>query len=217
MMDKQVNEASHDDDKRALYMGITEAEALTGIPNATLKRYILNHPQFIHFKKMGREYRIRITEIEKLKIIRKLYNEGHKMDVVNEKLGAEGLPITITSNSEEGLNMISVNEEVAELKTMLALQNQLLQQVVLKLDDVEKERVERERLLLQEIQESNQLYQQNIGEVKQLLNRHESERVSELRLSMEEVSATVEVIKKEVELKQEAARNKSWWQKLLGR
>ena len=60
------------------------------------------------------------------------------MDVVNEKLEAEGLPITITSNSEEGLNLISVNEEVAELKTMLALQNQLLQQVVLKLDNVEK-------------------------------------------------------------------------------
>jgi hypothetical protein len=213
MMDKQVNEASHDDSE---YMGITEAEALTGIPNATLKRYILNHAQFIHFKKMGREYRISITEIEKLKIIRKMYNEGHKMDVVNEKLEAEGLPITITSNSEEGLNLISVNEEVAELKTVLALQNQLLQQVVLKLDDVEKERVERERLLLQEIQESNQLYQQNIGEVKQLLNRHESERVSELRLRMEEVSASVEVINPEVEVEQEAARNKSWWQKLKG-
>ena len=82
---------------------------------------------------------------------------------------------------------------------------------------LKKGRVERERLLLQEIQESNQLYQQNIGEVKQLLNRRESERVSELRLSMEEVSATVEVIRKEVELKQEAARNKSWWQKLLRR
>jgi len=216
-MNKQVNEASHDNDKKAVYMGITEAEALTGIPNATLKRYILNHPQFIHFKKRGREYRIRITEIEKLKIIRKLYNDGHRMDVVNEKLEAEGLPITITSNSEEGLNMISVNEEVAELKTMLALQNQLLQQVVLKLDVVEKERVERERLLLQELQESNHLYKQNIGELKQLLNRHESERISELRLGMEEVSATVEVIKKEVELKQEAARNKSWWQKVLGR
>ena len=213
-MNKQVNDASQND---SLYLSITEAEVLTGIPNATLKRYILNHPQFIHFKKMGREYRIRSTEIEKLRIIRKLYNDGHKMDAVNEKLEAEGLPVTITSNSEEGLNLISVNEEVAELKTMLALQNQLLQQIVLKLNDVEKERVERERLLLQEIQVSNQHYQQNIGEVKQLLNRRESERVSELRLNMEEVSATVEVIKKEVELKQEAALNKSWWQKLLRR
>ena len=214
MMNKQVNGASLND---AVYIGITEAEALTGIPNATLKRYILNHPQFIHFKKIGREYRIRITEIEKLKIIRKLYNDGHKMDVVNEKLATEGLPITITSNSEDGLNLISVNEEVAELKSMLVLQNQLLQQVVLKLDDVEKERVERERLLLQELQESNQLYQQNIGELKLLLNRHESERVSNLRVSMEEVSATVEGIKKEVELKEEAARNKSWWQKISRR
>ncbi len=209
MMDKRVN----DDYKNVEYIGITEAETLTGIPNATLKRYILNHPQFIHFKKMGREYRIRITEIEKLKVIRKLYNEGHKMEVVNEKLEAEGLPVTITSNSEEGLNLISVNEEVAELKNMLTLQNQLLQQVVLKLDDVEKERVERERLLLQEIQESNQLYKQNIGEVKQLLNRHESERVSELRLSMEEVSATVEVLKEEVE----AERKKGFFQKLFSK
>ena len=49
MMDKQVNEASHDD---SVYMGITEAEALTGIPNKlTRERYILNHPQFIHFKR----------------------------------------------------------------------------------------------------------------------------------------------------------------------
>ena len=212
-MDKQVNEASHD---VAVYMGITEAEALTGIPNATLKRYILNHANSSILRRWEGNTESGITEIEKLKIIRKMYNEGHKMDVVNEKLEAEGLPITITSNSEEGLNLISVNEEVAELKTVLALQNQLLQQVVLKLDDVEKERVERERLLLQEIQESNQLYQQNIGEVKQLLNRHESERVSELRLRMEEVSASVEDINTEVEVEQEAARNKSWWQKLKG-
>jgi len=152
--------------------------------------------------------------VETLKTIRNLYSEGHKREAVDEYLRGSGVPVTITVDSEDGgKSLVHINEEVAELKNMLALQNQLLQKVILKLDDVEKERVERERLLLQEIQESNQLHQQEIGEVKQLLNRHESERVSELRLSMEEVSVSVEVLKEELE----EERKKGFFQKLFGR
>jgi Fic family protein len=52
-MSGQINndQVNKDNDK---YISISEAEKLTGIPNATLKRYMLNHSEFIQFRKKGR-------------------------------------------------------------------------------------------------------------------------------------------------------------------
>ena len=48
-----------------------------------------------------------------------------------------------------------------------------------------------------EKEELKESFHQEIGELKQLLNRHESEKISELRVSLEEVSASVAVLKEE--------------------
>jgi hypothetical protein len=139
------------------YISISEAEELTGIPNATLKRYMLNHSEFIQFKKQGREYRIKITELEKLKLIRKFYNEGLKKEAVNERLVTEGIPVTITLNESEDKSLVSVNEELAELKNMLKMQ-----------------------------MEFNLHLLQELHELKQMVNRKEAEMIQELRNSMKQ-------------------------------
>jgi hypothetical protein len=156
-MSEQVNndQVNKDNDK---YISISEAEQLTGIPNATLKRYMLNHSEYIQFRKKGREYRLKITELDKLKLIRKLYNEGLKREDVNERLEAEGIPVTITLDEYENKSLISVNEEIAELKKLLNMQMQFNQH------------------LLKEVQE-----------LKQIVNRKEAEMIQELRNSMQEV------------------------------
>lgn len=151
----QVNNQVNDQVNK--YISISESEQLTGIPNATLKRYILNHSEFIQFKKQGREYRIKVTELEKLKLIRKLYNEGLKREDVNERLEAEGIPVTITLDEAEEKGLISVNEEIAEMKKLLNMQMQFNQH------------------LLKEVQE-----------LKRIVNRKEVEMIQELRNSMQE-------------------------------
>lgn len=139
------------------YISISKAEELTGIPNATLKRYVLNHSEFIQFKKQGREYRIKVTELEKLKLIRKLYNEGLKKEAVHERLVAEGIPVTIIVNESEDKSLVFVNEELTELKNMLKMQ-----------------------------MEFNQHLLQELHELKQMVNRKEAEMIQELRNSMKQ-------------------------------
>lgn len=165
MMNEQVTV----DTGKPYFISISEAETMTGIPNATLKRYVLNHPQFITYKKEGREYRVLLSDIEKLKRIRQLYNDGLKKDAVNERLEADGLPVTLTSYSEEGADLVSMNEEMEEMKRLLRVQTEYIQRVDQRFEG-----------LMQGLQ---QLSKEN-AELKHLLNRKESEAVNSLWQSL---------------------------------
>ena len=167
MMNEQVT--ADTDTRKPYFISISEAETMTGIPNATLKRYVLNHPQFITYKKEGREYRILLSDMEKLKRIRQLYNDGLKKDGVNERLEADGLPVTLTSYSEEGADLVSMNEEMEEMKCLLRVQTEYIQRVDQRFEG-----------LMQGLQ---QLSKEN-AELKHLLNRKESEEVASLRQSL---------------------------------
>ena len=103
--------------------------------------------------------------------------------------------------------MISINEEVQELKNMFSVQQENMLQMQMQFNQKLVPQIEEEKKELKEA------FHQEIGELKQLVNRHESERVSELRLSLEEAAASVEVIKEELV----AERMKSLWQKLFGK
>ena len=215
------------DHKNNVYIGVTEACEMIGYDRSTLIRHLKKHAHFVTWKMRGKEYRILLDDIDKLKTIKKYYDVENDGDAVNERLEKEGFSVTIVYNSEEDASVVLVNEELQEMKKLLQLVYQKSeadkQELLQKIEEVERERVERERLLLQERQESEHLHQQEIGEVKQLLNHQEAKRVSELRSNleeskraMEEVSASVEVLKEEVKA-MEAGRKKGFFQKLFGR
>ena len=138
------------------FIGVPEASEYTNIPPETLKRYLLNHESFLNFKKEGRRYKIAVESLEILKKIREWYSEGLMKEDVNERLSEEGVPITITVHESEEKRLVSVNEELEEMKNMLKTQMQFNQ------------------YLLKEVQE-----------LKQIVNRREAAMIQELRNSMQ--------------------------------
>ena len=169
------------------HLSLKELVELVDIPENSCKRYMLEHEEFVRFDKVHNRYRIHASAVETIKTIRRLYGDGLKREAVDEYLRGSGMPVTLTVDSEEsGTALINVNSEVAELKSMMKLQMEFNQRLVQQMEEREKERVERERRLLQEIQESNQLHQQEISDLKTLVNRKESEEISSLRKSLED-------------------------------
>lgn len=161
------------------------------------------HEEFVRFDKVHNRFRIHVSAVETLKTIRRLYGEGYKREAVDEYLRGLGLPVTITVDDKEGTDLVSINQEVQELKNMFRVQQENMLQMQMQFNQKLVQQMEVEKKELKEA------FYQEIGELKQLVNRHESEKISELRVSMEEVSASVEVLKEE--------RKKGFFQKLFGR
>ncbi|WP_077624414.1 MerR family transcriptional regulator [Sediminibacillus massiliensis] len=199
-MSKQMDgQAEEKDRNNTNYVSISEASEWTKIPNATLKRYILNHEHIINFKKHGREYRVRVSDLEKLKLIRKLYSEGLKKEAVNERLESEGLPVTITLPSgNEGRNgLISVNQELHELKNNFKSYMQLQEQ----------KRQEEMRLIQEKF---SQLEQDNL-ELKRIINERDVRMIDHMNKSMEETKKSYE------EAAAAKGQQKGFWKRLFQR
>lgn len=191
-----MNVHMNDEGENTDYISISEAERLTGIANATLKRYVLNHSHFVPHKKQGREYRIRLSDIETLKLIRKYYVSGLKREDINLKLEAGGLPITYTSNDSEGTELISVNETVQEVNRKLDLLMQFNQHL---LNERENDKLEREAerdATRKELQEVKALLDSSVQLQQEALHVHQ-EALQERDKALAEVSTTLAVMQEE--------------------
>ncbi|MFC5591535.1 hypothetical protein ACFPRA_21855 [Sporosarcina soli] len=124
---------------------------------------------------------------------------------MDEYLRGSGVPVTITLDNKEGTDLTSINDDLQELKNMFRVQQENMMQMQMQYNQKLFHQIEEEKNQLKEV------FHQEIGELKRLVNRHESERVSELRLSLEETAASAEVMKEELV----AERKKSLWQKLF--
>ena len=91
-------------------------EALPEIPENSLKRYLLEHQNTWKFEKEHNRYKVHASDIEKLKLIRRFYSEGLKKEEVNAKLDEAGIPIVITFDSDEDQSLVSVNQELTDMK-----------------------------------------------------------------------------------------------------
>lgn len=189
------------------YLSMKQLTELLEIHGSTIKGYMDKHPEFIKFDKVQNRYRIHVSAVETLKTIRRLYSEGLKREDVDEYLRSSGVPITIAVDEKKGTGLISLNKEVQELKNMFNVQQDNMLQMQMQFNQKIVRQIEQEKKELKEA------FHQEIGELKHLVNLHESERISELRLSLEEAAASVEVNKEELV----ADRKISLWQKLFGR
>jgi len=198
------------------YLTLKQLQSLVEIPENSLKRYIQEHGEFINYDKQHNRYRIHVSAVETIKTIRKLYGDGFKKEAVTEHLLDAGVPVTITVDSEEGKDLISVNEELQQMKEMM-------------------------QLFFKKTEEDKKELLQEIAELKQLLNRRNADEVANLRKSLEDKKGDAESREKEKEreqqemlskieeatdkaikdainsYKEESEGNKSWLQKLFGK
>lgn len=172
-------------------------EALPEIPENSLKRYIQEHQEYLDFKKEHNRYKVHVSEIEKLTIIRQLYSAGLKKEEVNDKLEASGIPVTITYNVDESKSLVSVNHELTDMKKLVSFLVQQNEQSRLQQNKVK----EQNKHLIHEVQE----LKDTIEEIRQtLVNEYERETETEALLrdsllatqkSIEEVASSIEAKK----------------------
>jgi hypothetical protein len=172
-------------------------EALSDIPENSLKKYLQEHEEFLDFKKENNRYKIHVSEIEKLKLIRQYYAAGLKKEEVTAKLKESGVPITITYDANENRSLISVNNELADMKKLVSF---LVQQN------------EQSRIQHNKVKEQNQLLIEEVHELKHSIE----EIITEQKMEYEKVTSLLERIAatQEVAISMEA---KKWkWQRLFG-
>ena len=176
-------------------------EALPEIPENSLKRYIQEHQEYLDFKKEHNRYKVHVSEIEKLTIIRQLYSAGLKKGR-NDKLEESGIPITITYHADENKSLVSVNHELTDMKKLVSFLVQQNEQSRLQQNKVK----EQNKQLIHEVQE----LKGTIEEIKQtLINKNERETEIEalFRDSLLATQKSIEEVASSIEVK----KNKALW------
>lgn len=182
-------------------------EALPEIPENSLKRYLLEHQEYLDVRKEHNRYKVHASDIEKLKLIRQFYSEGLKKEEVNAKLDEAGIPIVITFDSDEDQSLVSVNQELTDMKKLVSFLVQQNEQSRIQQNKVK----EQNQQLIHEVQEMKQL----IEEMREEQDRkHESERAL-LRESILATQKTMEQVASSVEAKK--GRWKRLWNRLFGK
>lgn len=92
------------------WLTVTDIEKKTGIPDATVRRYIRNHGHNFKIKKKGKSYLVASDSVELMKTIREWYAEGKQAEQVEDKLSKSGIPMTITVTDDEQNVTVQVTE-----------------------------------------------------------------------------------------------------------
>ena len=182
-------------------------EALPEIPENSLKRYLLEHQEYLDVRKEHNRYKVHASDIEKLKLIRQFYSEGLKKEEVNAKLDEAGIPIVITLDSNEDQSLVSVNQELTDMKKLVSFLVQQNEQSRIQQNKVK----EQNQQLIHEVQEMKQLIEEMREEQER---KHESERAL-LRESILATQKTMEQVASSVEAKK--GRWKRLWNRLFGK
>lgn len=117
------------------HLPLSAYSKLTDIPGPTLKRYALNHSDYIDVRKVGTEYRISYDSLDVIKFIRECYQSGKKRLAVNEALEASNFhPILIDTQLEKQQQqhsnvsnevLAAILQELKEIHQELAVQTSL--------------------------------------------------------------------------------------------
>ncbi|MCQ6275727.1 hypothetical protein JMM81_12235 [Bacillus sp. V3B] len=180
-------------------------EALPDIPENSLKRYIQEHQEYLDFKKEHNRYIVHTSEIETLKLIRKLYSDGLKKEEVNAKLEESGIPLTITFDATENQSLLSVNHELTDMKKLVSFLVQQNEQSRLHQNKIKEQNQD----LINEVQELRNTIEE-MREVQKLEYERETEKVSSI---LESLLATQKAIE-EVAISSQSNRDNWLWQKV---
>lgn len=92
------------------WLTVSDIEKQTGIPDATVRRYIRNYGHHFKIKKNGKSYMVASESVEIMKQIREWYVEGKQTSQIDEKLAQAGIPMTVTVTDDEEEMIVNVAE-----------------------------------------------------------------------------------------------------------
>jgi DNA-binding transcriptional MerR regulator len=142
------------DDK---WFSVMDIEKKTGIPDATIRRYIRNHGYHLQIKKRGKSYLIANESLTTIKTIRSLYDKGKQLEDIEETLRKMNMPVTVTVTENEKEMTVSSSEVLIQLQKDMNEQkkfNQSLLETLQKQQEYINTRLEeRDRILLESIRE----------------------------------------------------------------
>lgn len=176
-------------------------EALPEIPENSLKRYLQEHEEYLNFKKEHNRYKIHVSDIEKLRMIRQYYSEGLKKEEVNVKLEESGFPITITVDRDSSTSLVSINSELADMKKLVSFLVQQNEQTRIQSNKIK----DQNQQLIHEIQQLREVLQNEV--------KREAQTVAFLNESLLATQKTVEEVVSSVEME----RGRGFWRKLFGK
>lgn len=150
--------------KNITWKTVIEVEKQTGIPNATIRRYIRNHSHHLNVRKKGKSYSIASESITTMLNIRQLYNDGKNLEQVEETLIQTGKPMTITVTTDDKQITINVGEALQDMKTIINEQNKIIQSLVEQIQKhqeyINNKLEERDQKLMATIKENQETKQQ---------------------------------------------------------
>lgn len=139
------------------WLYVVEIEKQTGIPDATIRRYIRTHGHHLQIKKRGKSYLIANESLTGIKKIRELYDKGKQSEDVEEILRRMNMPVTITVTDDEKEVTISASEVLVQLQKDMNEQkkfNQSLLETLQKQQDYINQKLEeRDRKLIESLRE----------------------------------------------------------------
>ncbi|MFD0051499.1 hypothetical protein ACFVHQ_19635 [Actinomycetes bacterium NPDC127524] len=162
-------------------------DLLPDIPENNLKRYLMEHKQFLDFKKEHNRYRVHVSEVEKIKLIGKFYSEGLKKEEVNAKLEESGLHVTINHDAEKNKSLVSVNQEMSDMKKLISFLVQQNEQARLNQNKIKSQNKD----LLSEIQEMKEVIEE-FRETQEAERQAQAETFSSLRESLLETGKSLQ-------------------------
>ena len=174
-------------------------EALPEIPENSLKRYLQEHEEYLNFRKEHNRYRIHVSDIEKLKIIRQCYSEGLKKEEVNVRLEESGFPITITIEDDKSTSLVSINHELTDMKKLISF---LVQQN------------EQTRMQFNKIKDQNQQLIHEIHQLREIMQNETKREAKKVDFLNEGLLVTQKAIE-EVVTSIQTEKEKGFWKKLF--
>jgi DNA-binding transcriptional MerR regulator len=116
--------------KQVEWLTVLAIEKQTGIPNATIRRYIRNHGHHLNIRKKGKSYSIADESISVMERIRSLYDEGKALEQVEEALIKAGTPVTVTVIEDDERMNINVGEALVSMDGRIDEQNKIIRSLV---------------------------------------------------------------------------------------
>ncbi|MBM7645597.1 hypothetical protein JOD45_001815 [Scopulibacillus daqui] len=114
------------------WLSVTDVEKVTGIPNASIRRYIRNHGRHLIFKKDQKDYFIASESVKMMEIIYLFYANGMDTEQVEESLEEMTIP---KAEGENGPTSKELIEKIYEQSLLNQRQQQALDEKLKKRDE----------------------------------------------------------------------------------
>lgn len=172
------------------WLTVLAVQKQTGIPDATIRRYIRNHGHHLNIRKKGKSYSIANESIDTMEKIRALYEDGKSFEQVEESLIKSGTPMTVTVIEDDESMNVNVGEALVSMDERIDEQNKII------------------RSLVEQVQKQQDFLQQQQEFITNTLEERDKQLIHVIRETQE--------AKKQIAATKNKEEKKGWLQRLFG-